>query len=310
MFTFMPEQASTWAAYVDWVNNFITDIAVFCILAITGVMIYFAIRYRRRSDNDKTPYITHSASLETAWTVIPSVICIFVFYYGMDSYREMRTPPPNAMEVNVSGVQWRWDFEYSNGKRTTNELVVPVGKPVKLIMRSQDVTHSFYIPAMRVKEDVLASIYTQLWFTPTKLGTYHIFCAEYCGLQHSGMRGRLRVVTEGEFGDFLYERIDPAAIEVPPAERGKMLFAEKGCAACHTVDGSKGLGPSLQGVMGKERVMSDGTKLVADENYIQESILNSQEKIVQGFEGIVMPAFAGQLSPAEVDSLIAYLKTL
>lgn len=306
----MPEQASEWAPYVDWLNDYITNISVFCILGITAVMLYFAIRYRRKGLDDKTPYITHSATLETAWTIVPTVICFFVFFYGFESYHEMRNPPANAMEVNVTGVKWRWDFEYANGKRSTNELVVPIGKAVKLIMRSQDTTHSFFVPAMRVKEDVLPTVYSYLWFTPTKLGEYHIFCAEYCGLQHSGMLGTLKVVSEGEFGDYLYDRQDPDAVELPPAELGKAKFAEKGCTACHSIDGSKGLGPSLKGVFGGEHTMSDGSVVKADENYLRESILYSQKKIVKGYEGVVMPAFEGQLSDAEVNGLIAYLKTL
>ena len=212
LFDFMPVQASTWAGDVDWMNNWITNISVFCTLVITGVMLYFAIKYRASKTAAPTSKVNHSITLETVWTVVPTIIVIYVFWAGFDVYREMRTPPANAIEVGVTGYKWAWNFSYETGKQSTNELVVPIGEPIKLIMKSKDVLHSLFIPAMRVKEDLRGDQYSFLWFTPTKLsidqpnGYFHIFCAEYCGLQHSGMLGKLKVVTREEYNDYIHDR--------------------------------------------------------------------------------------------------------
>lgn len=303
----MPEQASEWAARVDWLNNFITYVAIFCTLAITGVMLYFMIKYRRRSEDQPTTYITHNATLETVWTVVPTLVCIFVFIYGFLYYEEMRTPPTNAIEVGVEGYQWGWNFEYSTGKRSSAELVIPLGKPVRLIMRSKDVNHSFFIPSMRVKEDVLASTYSYLWFTPTKAGEYPIFCTEYCGTQHSAMLATLKVVQPEVYEDFINDR---AQEKLTPVELGKKLFSQKGCVACHSIDGSAKVCPTLQKLFGQEREFVDGSKTKADENYFESSMLNPNGQIVKGFQPNMMPSFKGQLSDEELAGLIAYLKTL
>ena len=307
MLDYMPVQASDWAAEVDWVNNFITNIALFCTVAITGAAIFFAIRYRRKSDDQKTAYITHSNALETLWTAIPSVVVIFTFYFGFTVYRDMREPPPNAIEVSVQGYKWAWQFQYENGKRARGELVVPVNKPIRLVMRSKDVIHSMFIPAMRVKEDVLANRYSHLWFHPTKIGEYPIFCAEYCGTNHSAMTSVLKVVPEEQFQDYLLDRRDK---ELTPVELGGKLFDGLGCKTCHSLDGTPGVGPSLQGVFGRQVEFTDGSSAKSDENYLQESILNSQAKIVKGYQTGAMPAFEGQVNDDELTAIISYLKTL
>ncbi len=308
MFDFMPVQASSWAAEVDWVNNFITDNAVFFTVAITATMLFFCFRYRRKSNDQTTPFITHSVPLETLWTIVPTIIVIFTFYIGYSSYKEMRTPPSNTLDINVDAFSWRWEFEHPNGKKSTDELVVPVGRPIRLIMTSHDVLHSFYVPAMRVKEDVRGGVYSYLWFTPIKLGNYHIFCAEYCGFDHSGMTGTLRVVPEEEYQSYIYNR---GMEELPPAERGKKVFTEKACGACHSTDGTVILGPSLKGLFANgKREFEDGTGVSVDENYVRESLLTPQAKIVRGFAGKFMPSFEGQLTEEQLSSLITYLKTL
>ncbi len=308
---FMPEQATAWAERVDWINNWITLVAVFFIFAITGVMIAFAIIFRRRPGNEKTPFITHSTALETTWTVVPALICVYVFYYGFTVYKEMRQPPANSIGINVDAYSWRWEFTYSNGKKSTAELVVPLGRPVRLIMTSHDVIHSLFIPAMRVKEDVYDRNYSYLWFTPNKLGVFQIFCAEYCGLNHSQMLAKLRVVSPEVFEDFLVSRTQGEVAELPPVEVGKQLFSVKGCGGCHSLDGSVVLGPSLKGIFKSGSAeLEQGPAVPIDENYIRESVLNPQAKIVKGFAGKVMPAFQGQLSDKELAGLIAYLKTL
>ncbi len=305
---FMPVQASTWAAQVDWINWLITVIAIFCTVAVTGVMLYFAVKHRRKSDKDETPYITHNTSLETVWTVIPTIIVIYMFYYGTVVYREMRTPPANSIEINVSGYSWGWNFEYPNGKVSAAELVVPLGQPVRLIMRSQDVIHSFFVPALRIKEDVLGNIYTYLWFNPIVLGDFHIFCAEYCGMGHSGMLGTLKVVTPEQYQDYLVDKKPAGAVELPPLELGKKLFSDTGCKTCHSIDGTASIGPTLKGVFGHKVELVSGETVDADENYLHESLVNPAAKIVKGFQP-VMPPQAG-LSEKDLAGLIAYIKSL
>ena len=305
----MPPQASSWAERIDFINAWITYVSMFCTVAITGAAVYFAIKYRRRADNQQSTFITHNAVLETVWTVIPTIVVIWIFWYGIVLYKEMRTPPSNPIEVTVDGYKWRWEFQHANGKKATNELVVPLGKPVRLIMRSNDVLHSFYIPAMRVKEDLVGAFYTYLWFNPIKLGEFNIFCAEYCGLNHSAMRAQLKVVTPEQYQDYLLDR--GATVEnLPPEQLGEKTFKEKGCNACHSLTGTPGVGPSLKGVAGSKVALADGSSVEADENFLRESILHPNAKIVQGFAPNLMPVFEGQLTEDQIKGLIAYIKTV
>lgn len=317
MFDYMPEQASHWAASVDWVNNFITNTAIICTVLITGTMIFFALRYRRHTANQQTAFITHNLPLETVWTAIPTVIVIFTFYYGYASYHEMRTPPANPLEINVEASSWKWEFEYSNGKKVGNVLTVPLGRAVRLIMtaKKEDVLHSLFIPAMRVKEDIRPGSYSYLWFLPTKLGEFHLFCAEYCGTNHSAMIGKVNVVSEEQYQDFVNDRSSGEVVELTPAELGLELFSNKnmqrtkGCYSCHSIDGTPGVGPSLKGLFAsKTKELEDGTKVEVDENYVRESIVNPRAKIVKGFSPI-MQSFEGS-TDKEIAALIAYLKTL
>jgi cytochrome c oxidase subunit 2 len=312
MFDYMPPEASTWASKIDWINNLITDISVFCTLAITGAMLFFAYKYRRRSEDQKTSYITHNATLETVWTVIPTIICMYIFYYGFTFYHEMRTPPTNPIEISVSGKKWLWTFTQPNGKTVPQELVVPVGRPVKLIMKSQDVLHSMFLPAMRVKEDVNALYYTYLWFEPTQTGEFPIFCAEYCGDSHSEMRGTLKVVSEAEYQDYLADRTNGPALA--PEEVGKQVYEKYQCATCHSLDGTPRVGPSWKGLWGKnEPVLEDGAEkqIDVDENYIRESILNPAKKVVKGFgPPTAMQSYQGQINDDQINGVIAFLKTL
>jgi cytochrome c oxidase subunit 2 len=302
----MPEDASTFAPSVDWLNNFITYVAAFSTVALTAVMLYFAIRYRRRSDNDKTANISHNTTLEVLWTVVPTVIVMWVFYYGFVVYREMRTPPPNSLEVVVEGFKWGWNFVYPNGKRGSRELVVPIDTPIKLIMRSRDVNHSFFIPAMRIKEDVIAGTYHYQWFQPTKLGKFHIFCTEYCGLNHSQMLGELRVVTREEYQDYINDR---QAEELTPAMLGAKLYTEQNCVACHTLDGTAKVGPTFKGVFGTPVSFEDGTTGTIDEAYLIESIVNPAKRIHKGYPNAMPPVY-DKLTPEQLDGLVAYIKSL
>lgn len=313
MFRFLPEQASEFAPSVDWLNNLITDISVFFTVAIVGSMIYFAIRYRRRNGVDhETDRIEGSHLLEIIWTAVPTVICIYVAAYGYVIFEDLRAIPNDkeAVVINVQGQKWKWDFEYANGKKTTGEFVVPVNEPIKLIMTSTDVLHSFFVPAMRVKSDVIPKQYTYLWFKPVKTGEYHTFCTEYCGTNHSGMLARLRVVSKAEYERWLADDSEALRMSrMKPSDLGKTLYVQKTCNVCHSLDGSRLVGPSFLKLYGREEEMESGEKITADENYIKNSIINPNAQIVKGYAP-AMPSFSGQLSDDEIHALIAFIKTI
>ena len=310
--TWIPEAASNLASKVDGLLLVITFISIFFFVLISAVLIYFAVKYRRRSDDEETPYITGNQTLEIIWTVIPSILLILLFVYGFVVYKEMRTPPKDAVDITVTGKQWLWTFEYYNGKKTLNELYVRQNRPVRMVMRADDVIHSFFVPAFRVKQDLMPGRYTQLWFTPTKIGTFDIFCAEYCGTGHSKMLGKVIVLSPEAYD--IWEKgvaVDggEAVASLPPAELGEKHYKGKSCNACHSVDGSVVIGPSFKGLYEREGELEDGASYTADENYIMQSILEPQEQIVKGFQP-VMPSFKGILSDAEITAIIAYIKTL
>jgi cytochrome c oxidase subunit II len=304
----VPEAASEFAGKVDTIIWFVTVISLIFFILITFFLVYFAIKYRRRKENEETPYITGSLFLETVWTIIPSILLIFIFAYGFIVFREMRTPPKDALEINVIGRQWLWQFKYNNGKTEVNELHVPEGRPVKLVMKSEDVLHGFFVPAFRVKQDLMASMYTYLWFKATKIGTYDLFCTQYCGTGHSAMLGKVVVMSPEEYEK--WEKSEEKQVAgVSGAERGKQLYTQRGCNACHSLDGSRVVGPTWKGLWGKEEVMQDGQKITVDENYVRESILEPQAKIVNGFPP-VMPSFKGVVSDEDISAIIAYMKSL
>lgn len=308
--SWVPEVASNLASKVDAVIWFITVISLIFFILISIFLIYFAIKYRRKQENEETPYITGNYLLETVWTIIPSILLVVIFVYGFVVYKEMRTPPKDALEINVMGKQWLWQFKYNNGKTTLNELYVPEGRPVKLVMISDDVLHSLFVPAFRVKQDLVGGMYTYLWFTPTKTGTYDLFCTEYCGTGHSAMLGKVIVMNPEEYEKWEKgEKEEKVVAEISPVELGKQLFTQRGCNACHSIDGSPLVGPSFKGVFGRKQTLQDGQEITVDENYTRESLSEPQAKIVKGFQP-VMPSFKGMLSDEEISAIIAYLKTL
>ncbi len=310
--TWIPEVASNLAGKVDGVLWLITIMSVVFFVLITVLLVYFSIKYRRRSENDETPYITGSEPLEIIWTVIPSILLIVLFVHAFVVYKDMRTPPEDAVDINVVGKQWLWQFDYYNGKKTLNELYLELNIPVRMVMRADDVLHSFFVPQFRVKQDLIPGRYTQLWFTPTKVGTFDLFCAEYCGTGHSKMLAKVVVLSPEAYdiwenGTQVEE--GPAVAGLVPAELGEKLYKEKGCNACHSVDGSVVLGPTFKGLIGRKGECTDGSTYTADENYIRQSILEPQAQIVKGFQP-VMPSFKGILSEDDISALIAYMKTL
>jgi cytochrome c oxidase subunit 2 len=310
MFRFLPEQGSDFAPHVDWLHNLITDLSVFFTVAIVGAMVYFAIRYRQRDGKDHaTPAIHGSHTLEVIWTVVPTIICIFIAYWGIVYYRDMRRVPDNALTIDVRGQKWKWDFEYSNGKKTIGEFVVPVNTPVKLVLSSRDVLHSFFLPSMRVKKDAVPGQYTYLWFRPVKEGTYQAYCTEYCGKEHSYMLASMKVVSETEYARWIADRSEEELMaKLGPKERGKTLYAQKGCNACHSLDGSRLVGPSLLNLYGRKGKTTDGAEYSADENYIKESILHPNAKVVETYMPNLMPSFDGQLTDEDIDGLIAFIR--
>jgi cytochrome c oxidase subunit II len=287
MFRYLPEQASEFAPSIDRIHNLITDLSVFFTVAIVGTMIYFAIRYRRRNGVDhETPQIEGSVFLEMLWTIIPTLISIVVAAYGVIGYNQLRDVPKDALEIQVVGQKWNWSFQYENGKKSANEFFVPVDTPVKLIITSTDVLHSFFVPGMRTKVDAVPGLFTYQWFKPVKTGTQQVYCTEYCGTNHSNMLAKMHVVSRAEFDRWVAfkERVGS------PAEEGRKTYTSLGCNACHSLDGSRLVGPSFLKVFGREGRLADGTSYVVDENYIRESILNPELKIVEGYSN-VMPSF-------------------
>lgn len=307
--SFMPSQATEIAKQVDNLYGFLLIISLISCVIVIGGMIYFVFKYKRKTANDKTAYISHSTALEFLWSFIPLVIFLFVFAWGWYVYHQMRAMPQNALEINVLGKQWAWEIEYKNGYKAVNEIVVPINTDVKLLMTSSDVLHSFFVPSFRIKQDVIPGRYTAVWFNADKLGEFHIFCAEYCGTTHSGMIGRLKVVSLEDFNKYLEEGQEEGAL--PLAKRGEKLFALKACASCHSTDSDAvKVGPSLFKKFGSESVMDDGSTIRVDENHLRESILEPNKHIVKGFPKGVMPTFQGQLNENELNALVEYIKEM
>lgn len=302
-FPFMPEQASSLASEVDNLTLFLVGYASFFTIVIGLMVIVLAIRYRRRHADEVGGHFDNSHLLEIVWTVIPLLIVIVTFAWGAKVYFQLYRVLRGAAEYYATGKQWMWKTQQPTGQREINELHVPVGKAVKLVMASEDVLHSFYVPAFRVKADVVPGRYTSLWFQPTKPGRYHLFCAEYCGAEHSGMNGWVVVQPQDEYDAWLAGT--PA---LAPAAAGEQLFAQYSCTTCHG-ERNGGRGPALAGLYGRTVALAGGGHAIADEAYLRESILNPAAKIVEGYESI-MPSFQGQLSEESVLQLIAYIKSL
>jgi cytochrome c oxidase subunit II len=338
----LPEQMSTVSGDIDWLYYFIYWTSVVLFVAIVGAMLYWAIKYRERPGHKPTP-TGHNMPLEIAWTVAPIFILAFLFHKGFQGYMDLAVAPANSIEIRVNAKQWSWEFVYPNGG-SSPELHVPEGKPVKLVLTSADVLHSFFVPALRVKRDVVPGMFSTVWFQTTHVGHDDIACAEYCGGRSTGsngelpyepsddprnpypagqatghwaMHGMMFSETEDDYAKFLKSIGDkceafastgkPCPADIA-AEQGQKIYSNKGCLACHTTTGVPGVGPSWKGIWGKDESTNVG-KVKIDENYIRESILDPQAKIVTGF-GPVMPTFRGQISDQELNEVIAYIESL
>ena len=302
-FPIIPPEASTIAKSVDHVYYLLTAVSVFFGVLIFVSIFYLAIRYRRRSPDEIPAPIHGSMRLEILWSVVPGVIALSIFAWGTTIYFRNAQPPPNAMDIYVVGKQWMWKLQHPEGRREINELHVPVGRAVKLTMATEDVIHSFYVPAFRVKMDVVPGRYTSLWFQATKVGRYHLFCAEYCGNQHAYMKGWVYVMDPVDYQNWL-----SGGGGVSMADAGQALFQRMGCANCHRADVA-GRGPVLQGVYGSHVRLATGETIVADDAYLRESILQPLAKRVAGFR-TDMPTFQGQLTEEQLLQIIAYIKSL
>jgi cytochrome c oxidase subunit 2 len=297
-----PARASTMAGHVDALYFFLVAMAAFFTTLIASLILFFALRYRK-SRSPQATQIHGSTALELLWTGIPLGIVMIIFVWSSVIFFMQTRPPKGAMEIYCVAKQWMWKFQHPEGQREINELHVPAGRDVRMVMTSQDVIHSFYVPAFRIKADVLPGRYTSTWFHATVPGRYHLFCAEYCGTQHSGMVGEVVVMEPAD-----YERWAAGGVDGSLASAGEKSFQQYGCSMCHRADAA-GRGPNLTGVFGRAVLLDDGRTVTADESYVRESILNPGAKIVSGFKNI-MPTFEGQLSEEEVIGLVAYVKAL
>ena len=302
---FFPEQASTFAWQVDLLYFYLIAVSVAFSIPIVAAIFFFALKYRE-VEKFATPEEMHgSMVLEVVWSIIPFVVSMTIFLGGAIVFFNQFTPPDDAMEIYVVGKQWMWKAQHQTGQREINELHIPVGRKIKLTMTTEDVLHDFSIPAFRTKVDVVPGRYTYLWFEPTKPGKYHLFCAEYCGLNHSGMGGIVYVMEQRDFDNWLSGNVSGQT----PVEMGKDLFQNKlGCASCHA-GGPAQRGAKLENIFGTEVKLVGGGSVTANDEYIRNSILNPASQVVEGYQPI-MPTFKGQVTEEQLNALVAYIKSL
>jgi cytochrome c oxidase subunit 2 len=300
----LPEQASNFAPSVDALMLFITAVCLFFAVAITSAVIYFFFKYQRKNPDEVGVSIHGDMRLETAWIVIPLVLSMFMFAWGAEVYVEYRRSPTDTLDIYVIGKQWMWKVQQPNGLKEINELHVPVGRSVRLIMASEDVIHDFSIPAFRVKMDVVPGHYNTMWFRPTVPGHYRLYCSQYCGTNHALMGGWITAMEPADYATWL----SGSAGGGDALLAGEKLFTEKACITCHLSDG-KGRAPSLNGVYGGKVLLADGSTVTANDSYLRESLLQPNAKIVAGFQPL-MPTFQGQLTEEQIIALTAYIKSL
>jgi cytochrome c oxidase subunit 2 len=309
----LPTDASLTTRNIDWVWDFMIWVSVLTALAIFVAIFHFITKYRAKSraaNEIAEKSAEHNTALEVTWSVLPLFVVIALFVWGFKGFMDLRTPPKDSMELHANAQKWKWTFDYKcpTGTLTDDALHVPIDRPVRMLISSVDVLHALYIPSFRTKMDAVPGRYTDLWFQATRAGEYPIFCAEYCGTQHSDMLSHVVVHPAGDYEKWLNKACIDADSKVGP-ERGKDLFERQGCSTCHTVDGTPKIGPTWKGIFGKMEMMSDAKPYKVDENYLRESMMDPTAKIVQGFAP-VMPTYKGKLSDKDIDGLIDYIKTL
>lgn len=301
---FMPDQASTIAQEIDTLYLFTVGLSTAASLLIVGAIIAFIVRYRRRRADDVGHRETAGDWLEITWTIIPTIVFLGLFFWGAKVYFGTYRVPEGADRYYVVGKQWMWKYQHPAGNREINDLHVPRGRPIELVITSEDVIHSFYVPAFRVKRDAVPGRYSTAWFEATKAGTYDIFCAEYCGAEHSLMIGKITVMEPADYEAWLEDKLPEQSL----ASSGEQLFEEKSCNTCHRAD-SDARAPILHGVYGTEVALLGGEVVTADDNYIRESIINPAKKVVAGYQPI-MPTYKGQLTEEELLELMSYIQSL
>ncbi len=319
----LPEQASEYARHVDALHFFVITTTMIAAAGVFGVALWFFVRYRRRSDDDVTPRVEPRTIHEVLFIGVPLSFFLLWFAIGYPQFVTLQRPPPGAMDVYVQGKKWMWKFAYPGGPSSLDVLRVPVGRPVRLLITSRDVIHSFFVPALRVKQDALPGRYTQTWFTADKPGRYEIFCAEYCGLGHSAMLGELVVMPAEEFDAWMAEqqRGAPLAQDGSPvpgepvrpasslAEEGRRVASEQGCLKCHSLDGSRHIGPTWVDLYLREEKLATGKTVVADEGYLTKSMMDPSADVVAGYQN-VMPTYQGKLAPPEAAAIVEFIKSL
>ncbi|HET9887305.1 MAG TPA: cytochrome c oxidase subunit II [bacterium] len=302
----LPAEKSTLAPGIDTLFYFVCWVSLFFFVLILGLLVFFLTKYRRRPGHEAQETAHHSTPLELVWSGIPLILMMAIFVMGFHGFLDLHTPPDNCYEIQANGQKWSWTFTYPNGY-SDSELHAPVDVPVRLTLSSQDVIHSLFVPDFRIKRDVVPGRYSIAWFQATESGESPLYCAEYCGTGHSEMNTKVVIHEPGEFEKWL-EKASDFIKTMPPEEAGKLVYQKRGCAQCHSLDGSPGIAPTFKGLFGKQEHLQSGTRTV-DENYIRESILQPTAEIVVGFDP-VMPTFQGRIKDPEIDVLIAYLKTL
>ena len=305
----LPETASQVAYWWNDLFNFLMMVSIFIFVPLIATILYFTFRYHHTRVK-KVHDFHGNTPLEIFWTAIPTVFVIGLFAWGWLVYKKMHRAPTDSFEVRVIGQQWRWKFGYNNGKSTIGELIVPAGRRVKLIMTSEDVIHSFFLPDARVKNDVVPGLYTSVWFEIPEPGEHIVYCSEYCGGLHSNMLATVKVLPEDEWLEWWNQREETERdMSKSPAERGAGLTEKYACVSCHSTDGSIVIGPSFRNLYGKIETLEDDSQVEVDEKYIRSKILNPNQNSVKGFPK-VMPAFQGVVSEEEIMDIIEYIKTV
>jgi len=331
MSSWIPDSVTELGGRADMVQLWLIILMVFWFVACNGAMIYFLMKYKRKGPDDKVLAVRGNHLLEIVWTVVPSIIVIIIFVAGIGVWTDLRTPPDDSFEIRVRGQKWSWSFEYIDpdheygenldGRIVPADLYVPVGRNIRFNMKSNDVLHSMFIPEFRVKEDVVPSMFTHLWFRAEVPGSYNIFCTEYCGDKHSGMLGKVHVLDEATWERFINnEPLDPRDRPLTPVESGENLYVKHNCKGCHSVDGTTTIGPTFKGLMAMQSrdfsnvkavdFTADGNREAAVENYIMQSIKQPESQLVKGFPAGQMPAFEGIITDNEIADIITYIKSL